>query len=77
MVDPLEQFWNEILSRQPDKVRAAFAGLDTEAKQAVLTHLESMVSESGWHPEQVRSAQAALAALRPEDGFVEGIDAHE
>ena len=77
MIDPLEQFWNEILSRHPDKVRAAYADLDIKAKQAVLTHLESMASESGWHPEQVRSAQAALAALRTEDGFVEGIDVHE
>ena len=77
MVEPVEQFWNEILSRQPQKIRAAFAALDIEAKQAVLTHLERMISESGWHPEQVRSAQAALAALRTEDGFVEGIDVHE
>ena len=70
MADPLEQFWNEILSRQPERVRAAFADLNTESKQAVLTHLERMISESGWHAEQVRSAQAALTVLK-------AIDPHE
>ena len=77
MVDPLELFWNEILSRHPEKVRAAFIGLDTETKQAVLVHLERMTSESGWHPEQVRSAQVALTALKPEIRPGEGTDANE
>jgi hypothetical protein len=74
MVEPAEQFWNEILSRQPEKVRAAFVGLDTESKQAVLVHLERMVGESGWHPEQVRSAQVALTALKPQSGSGERKD---
>ena len=77
MPDPLELFWNEILSRQPHKVRAAFISLDTATKQAVLVHLERMVSESGWHPAQVHSAQAALKALKPHIPSGEGIDSDE
>ena len=77
MADPLEQFWNEILSCQPHKVRAAYISLDAESRRVVLVHLERMVSESGWHPEQVRSAQAALTALQPATSPGEGIDTDE
>ena len=63
MSEPIEQFWNEILSRQPERVRAAFATLTLEEKQALLTHLERMTSEPGWHTEQTKSARAALKAL--------------
>jgi hypothetical protein len=64
MSDPLELFWNAMLSRVPERARSAYATLDVEEKQAVLAHLQRMTSEPGWHPEQVRSAQAALEALQ-------------
>lgn len=60
-----ERFWDHILSRQPDLVQEAFNDLDVEGQQAVLAHLRRMASEEGWHPEQVLSAEAALAALQP------------
>lgn len=59
----LESLWNELLSRQPKRIRRAFASLDPSEQNAVLAHLHRMVSESGWQPEQRASAQAALSAL--------------
>jgi hypothetical protein len=61
--DPLEVLWDNLLSRQPDRVRLAFDSLDTDGKKTVLAHLHRMASESGWHPEQRDSAIAALQAL--------------
>lgn len=63
--DP-ENFWDELLSRQPDQVRAAYHSLDSQRKVEIYSHLQRMVSEPGWHPEQRRSAQAALDALKDE-----------
>ncbi len=58
-----EDVWEAILSRQPGSIRAAFAGLEAAEQAAVLAHLRRMSTEEGWHPEQRRSAQEALAAL--------------
>lgn len=60
----LEQLWDRLLSRQPEQVQAAFAELTAAEQASVVSHLERMTSEPGWHLEQVRSAQAALDALR-------------
>ena len=61
--DPLELFWGELLSRSPERIRAAFTPLDEKSRREVIAHLQKMVSEEGWHPEQVASARAALDAL--------------
>ncbi len=61
--EPLEQFWDNLLSRQPDQIREAFASIDPEVRRHVLDHLHRMISEEGWHPEQRASAQAALETL--------------
>jgi len=66
MADPIEAFWEEILSRQLERIQKAFAPLSPEEKFAVLKHLKGMVSEPGWHPEQVVSASQALDALKEE-----------
>lgn len=63
--DSLETFWDNLLSRDPALIRAAFSSLDKESQKMVLAHLERMVSEDGWHAEQVKSAQAALDAIKP------------
>ncbi len=63
--DFLELLWEDLLSRQTERVRAAFAGLLPAEQKAVLAHLQRMSDEAGWHPEQRRSAQAALQALLP------------
>jgi RNA polymerase-interacting CarD/CdnL/TRCF family regulator len=65
-IDPLQTLWDSLLSRQPEKVRRAFATLDRQSKKNVVDHLKRMVNEKDWHPEQKKSAQAALRALRNE-----------
>jgi hypothetical protein len=62
--DDLELLWDHLLSRQPELVRQAFQSLQPGEQAAVLQHLQRMASEDGWHPEQRRSAQAALTALQ-------------
>ncbi len=65
MSEWLELFWGEILSREPGRIRAAFAELtDEEERQAVLAHLRRMVNEAGWAEPQRESAQRALVALK-------------
>ncbi len=59
----LETLWDALLSRQPDKIKNAYGGLQAEEKEEILAHLKRMSEEPGWHPEQRRSAQAALIAL--------------
>ena len=66
MADPIEAFWEEILSRQQERIQKAFAPLSPEEKFAILNHLKGMVSEPGWQPEQVVSASQALDALKEE-----------
>ena len=61
--DPVELFWESLLSRQPDQIQAAFDSVDKITQAQVLEHLRQMVSEEGWHPEQVLSAQTALEIL--------------
>jgi len=62
--DKLETLWDDLLSSQPERVQAAFTALDAPEQQVVLIHLQKMVSESGWQPEQRISAQAALSAIK-------------
>jgi hypothetical protein len=61
-----EDLWEDILSRQPDRIQAAFAGLDRSEQANVLAHLQRMSTEEGWHPEQRQSALAAVSALADE-----------
>lgn len=62
--DSYEQFWDALLSRQPERIRAAFSGLDAASQAEVLRHLHRMAGEAGWHREQKLSARAALKALK-------------
>jgi hypothetical protein len=62
-VDPLEQLWDALLSREPDRVRSAFATLDKASQRTTLAHLMRMATENDWHPEQRQSAIEALDAL--------------
>jgi len=59
----LETLWDNLLSRQPELIQAAFDGLSKAEQHAVLAHLARMVSEPGWHPEQRASALAAQRVL--------------
>jgi len=62
-LDQLEGLWNDLLSRQPELIQAAFDSLDEPAQKTVLSHLERMVSDPGWQLEQVASAKAAIHLL--------------
>jgi hypothetical protein len=55
--------WEVLLSREPDRILAVFASLSPPEQEAVIAHLEKMVSEPGWQPGQRLSAQAALDAI--------------
>jgi hypothetical protein len=59
-----EEIWDAILSREAGRIRSAWQLLDREERAHLMTHLERMVSEDGWHPEQVISARCALEAIR-------------
>ena len=64
--DPVELFWESLLSRRPDQIQAAFNSVDKITQAQVLDHLLQMATEEGWHPEQVISAQTALEILADE-----------
>jgi len=63
----LEEFWEEILSRQPARISTVYTSISIDEKESVLDHLHKMASEPGWHAEQRISAQAALDELKPTD----------
>lgn len=60
----LERLWEQLLSKEPEQIRAAFRILDPASQRAVLAHLRRMAAEEGWQPAQRLSAQAALDALK-------------
>jgi hypothetical protein len=59
----LEEFWDNLLSRQPEKIISAYTKLNSNERTAVKRHLRRMTSEPGWHPQQQRSAKIAISAL--------------
>ncbi|MDD5370630.1 MAG: hypothetical protein PHQ40_16230 [Anaerolineaceae bacterium] len=61
---PLERFWDNLLSGQPEKVRQTYCSVDESSKAAALAHLKRMATEKGWRPSQKVAALAALEALR-------------
>ena len=63
----LEQAWDDLLSRDPEKIKRRFGLLDRDSQLTVENHLRNMISEDGWHPEQVLSAQAALDVINKQD----------
>jgi hypothetical protein len=63
LTDPLEEIWDGLLSRQPERIRTAFARLTEAEQSAALAHLRRMASEPDWQPEQRQSAQVALDCL--------------
>lgn len=60
----LEHTWDSILSRDPKRIYEAFTDLDRPSQKVVINHLRKMVSEEGWHIEQIKSARIALEAIK-------------
>lgn len=59
----LEKAWDDLLSRESELIEKRFNSLDPKSQKVVVEHLNAMVTESGWHPVQVISAQEALDIL--------------
>ena len=68
LADLIEILWDDLFSRESSRIQQAFDTLNAEERTAILAHLKRMSSEPDWHPEQVRSAKAALQALESTDG---------
>ena len=64
---PLDQFWQEILSRDPERVNAAWQELTPEERIALMAHLQRMATEPGWTDPQRLSAKSALQAVGAAD----------
>jgi len=62
-MDLIEKLWDDILSRNPLKIRAAFESLSDQERGDMYTHLVKMSRDDGWHPEQKISANAALDVI--------------
>ena len=62
-----DAIWENILSEDQQKVRSSFNALNKNEKNYVLSHLQKMSAEDGWHPGQVASATFALNALTSEN----------
>jgi len=58
-----EDFWADILSADPGRVRRAFDRLAPDDAQRVRAHLRRMATEEGWQPGQRQRARAALSHL--------------
>lgn len=62
--DELEYLWDNLLSRNPQQILKVFIPSEEINQKNILEHLNRMVHEPDWHPEQRRSAQFALDVLR-------------
>ena len=62
-MDSIEKMWEEILSRDPDRIRIAYNSLTSEEKIQIFDHLKKMAHESGWHQEQKLSAESAIKEI--------------
>jgi hypothetical protein len=63
-VSDLDQFWEDILSCDPARIRRAWGNLTDAECLAVLEHLRRMTEAEEWQPEQREAAATALRVLR-------------
>ena len=63
MIDEIQEFWDNLLSEQPEKIRETYTQMDAKLQQHVLVHLYKMINEPGWHPAQVGAAQFAINTI--------------
>jgi len=60
----IDEFWEQVLSRDNESIRKAFDALDRNDRRNLTVHLQKMATETGWQPEQRKSAQLALDAIK-------------
>lgn len=58
-----ESIWNKLLSRSEDSILTTYNELNNEEKRTVIDHLKKMVTEGGWHIEQMKSARLAITVI--------------
>ena len=63
-MNTLEEFWEDLLSEEPARIRRAWKELTDEECAAALEHLRRMSEEEGWQPAQKQAAATALRVLR-------------
>jgi hypothetical protein len=63
MTDPLQIFWDDILSENPMKITDTFNSLSASEQQKVLVHLYKMTNEPDWHSAQVQTASKAIEVI--------------
>jgi len=59
----LEDFWENILSRDADLIRTAINQISKDERNQIVNHLQKMASEPEWHEEQKISARRALDVI--------------
>lgn len=62
-MDSAENIWEEILSREPERIRISYNSLSVKEREIVFDHLRKMAAESGWHKEQKISAESAIKEI--------------
>lgn len=63
-MEPLESLWNNLLSRDESLIKLTFGSISPMEQHKIISHLERMITEDGWHHEQVESAARALSVLK-------------
>jgi hypothetical protein len=59
----LDALWEHLLSEKTALIQSAWETLDSEGRDAVKRHLQTMARDGGWHPNQHRAARAALQCI--------------
>ena len=59
----IDDIWEQLLSRDAKSIRALFSTLSADEKLATQVHLKKMAYETGWHPEQKKSALKAFLVI--------------
>jgi len=65
--DP-NQLWKDLLSGDPEKIRAAWSTLTPDERESIRGHLERMARGSDWQPVQRKAAETALTHLTGQKG---------
>jgi hypothetical protein len=63
MMNSNKDIWGAILSRDDQKITETIKSLSDEEMEIVIEHLHRMISEDGWHPSQIESANHALQVI--------------
>lgn len=61
-LDP-QILWEGLLSADEDLILDIYVQLDENQGENVMSHLQKMATEEGWHPAQRESAQIALTTI--------------